>query len=185
MNFYPFHVGDYMSATSHLTPMEDLAYRRLLDLYYLSEKMLPFDAPECARLIRMREHEKTVADILSEFFSPVDNLGWRHTRCESELTAMVDKRTKARTSAQRSVEVRAANAKRALELSTTDVQLPIPIPIKRTRASAPVVNNFQKQEQFAITVPSKLAAETEAYLRTQAEHKAQCDREREARKAVG
>ncbi|RPP48164.1 hypothetical protein IPC1156_32430, partial [Pseudomonas aeruginosa] len=38
MNFYPFHPGDYMLRTAHLEPLEDLAYRRLLDLYYVGEK---------------------------------------------------------------------------------------------------------------------------------------------------
>ena len=37
MNYYPFHLGDYAARTAHLEPMEDLAYRRLLDLYYLGE----------------------------------------------------------------------------------------------------------------------------------------------------
>jgi uncharacterized protein YdaU (DUF1376 family) len=28
LNFYQHHIGDYASLTGHLTPMEDLAYRR-------------------------------------------------------------------------------------------------------------------------------------------------------------
>ena len=38
MHFYSFNIGDYASHTRHLTPMEDLAYRRLLDIYYLHEQ---------------------------------------------------------------------------------------------------------------------------------------------------
>ncbi|NDC25981.1 MAG: DUF1376 domain-containing protein, partial [Proteobacteria bacterium] len=34
MHYYPFHVGDYQAHTAHLTNTEDLAYRRMLDLYY-------------------------------------------------------------------------------------------------------------------------------------------------------
>ncbi|TXH13476.1 MAG: DUF1376 domain-containing protein, partial [Hyphomicrobiaceae bacterium] len=41
MHHYPFHPGDYMLDTAHLEPMEDLAYRRLLDFYYSSEKPIP------------------------------------------------------------------------------------------------------------------------------------------------
>ena len=41
MNFYPFHIGDYASATRHLTWIEDAAYRRLLDVYYVKEGPLP------------------------------------------------------------------------------------------------------------------------------------------------
>jgi len=54
MNYYPFHVGDYASHTAHLEPMEDLAYRRLLDLYYLRETPLPADIQSTAKLVRMR-----------------------------------------------------------------------------------------------------------------------------------
>jgi uncharacterized protein YdaU (DUF1376 family) len=41
MNYYPFHIGDYISHTSHLSDLEDLAYRRMIDLYYQTEE--PFE----------------------------------------------------------------------------------------------------------------------------------------------
>lgn len=31
MNYYPFHIGDYLTETAHLSWLEDCAYRRLLD----------------------------------------------------------------------------------------------------------------------------------------------------------
>ena len=34
MIYYPFHIGDYIAHTAHLDPIEDCAYRRLLDAYY-------------------------------------------------------------------------------------------------------------------------------------------------------
>ncbi|NDH69342.1 MAG: DUF1376 domain-containing protein, partial [Gammaproteobacteria bacterium] len=33
MHYYQFHIGDYKSHTHHLSLLEDLAYRRLLDFY--------------------------------------------------------------------------------------------------------------------------------------------------------
>ena len=33
MHYYPHHIGDYKSATAHLSNEEDLAYRRLLEMY--------------------------------------------------------------------------------------------------------------------------------------------------------
>ena len=68
MHFYSFNIGDYMSHTVHLSLMEDLAYRRCLDIYYLHEKPLPEDATEVARLIRMPEHKPEVVQVLKEFF---------------------------------------------------------------------------------------------------------------------
>ena len=50
MNYFPFHVGDYSAHTGHLEPMEDLAYRRLLDQYYLREGPLPADIQATAKL---------------------------------------------------------------------------------------------------------------------------------------
>ncbi len=41
MNYYPFHLGDYAAHTKHLGLLEDLAYRRMIDLYYTTEKPLP------------------------------------------------------------------------------------------------------------------------------------------------
>ncbi len=43
MNYYPFHIGDYAKKTRHLSWDEDMAYRRLIDAYYLHEGPLPAD----------------------------------------------------------------------------------------------------------------------------------------------
>lgn len=83
MNYYPFHLGDYAAHTAHLEPMEDLAYRRMLDLYYRTEKPLP-EPGEVARLIRMRDHAATIRDVLNEFFVQSPE-GYRHARCDEEI----------------------------------------------------------------------------------------------------
>jgi uncharacterized protein YdaU (DUF1376 family) len=100
VNYYPFHIGDYAAHTGHLEPMEDLAYRRLLDTYYLAEGPLPADPAECARKVRMREYVDTVASVLREFFVPTDD-GWRHIRCDEEIGRKQDKTEKAKASAER------------------------------------------------------------------------------------
>ena len=43
MNYYAFHIGDYASATRHLSWIEDAAYRRLIDCYYVREVPFPTD----------------------------------------------------------------------------------------------------------------------------------------------
>jgi uncharacterized protein YdaU (DUF1376 family) len=82
MNFYRFHVGDYIKHTSHLSAMEDLAYRRLLDYYYDSELPLPKDLRALARRIRI-DYE-VVASIVVEFFRDTDE-GWSSKRCDEEI----------------------------------------------------------------------------------------------------
>lgn len=78
------HIGDYSSHTGHLSLLEDLAYRRLIDRYYLSEKPLPADVGVVARQIGMRDHLDEVGFVLSEFFRPCVD-GWRHERCDREI----------------------------------------------------------------------------------------------------
>ena len=86
MHFYSFNIGDYMSHTVHLSLMEDLAYRRCLDIYYLHEKPLPEDATEVARLIRMPEHKPEVVQVLEEFFTHEVGTGYVHKRTNEEIT---------------------------------------------------------------------------------------------------
>lgn len=87
MNYFPFNLGDYAAHTAHLEEMEDLAYRRMLDLYYLHEKALPADIAEVARLVRLRKFTGDVESVLREFFVLGDT-GWSHLRCDEEITKM-------------------------------------------------------------------------------------------------
>ena len=142
MNYYPFHIGDYAAHTGHLEPMEDLAYRRLLDVYYMRELPFPVDIQITAKLVRMRSMSADVESVLKEFFILTDD-GWRHERCDAEIERMQDKQAKARASAQASVSARRAKSLNAsstnaetnssgrstnAEETQTDVELPTPTP---------------------------------------------------------
>jgi len=121
MNYYPFHLGDYATHTAHLDMLEDLAYRRLLDLYYLRETPIPADIQEAARLIRMKAQSEYVEAVLREFFELSED-GWRHGRCDEELARMQDKQAKARASAEASVRARQAKVQQTLNDRITDAQ---------------------------------------------------------------
>lgn len=97
MNYFPFHIGDYAVHTRHLSLMEDLAYRRLLDLYYTREHALPAEAAQVARLIGMREHVADVEAVLKEFFVPEEHGDWIHARCEAEIKKAQGAAERART----------------------------------------------------------------------------------------
>jgi uncharacterized protein YdaU (DUF1376 family) len=142
VNYYPFNVGDYAAHTAHLEPMEDLAYRRLLDQYYLREGPLPADIQATAKLVRMRSMAADVESVLREFFTLTED-GWRHSRCDAEVEKMQDKQAKARASgiasanarlkaqqeaAERALQSAQADAQRSLPAEPTDVQLPTPTP---------------------------------------------------------
>lgn len=89
MNFYPFHIGDYASATRHLSWDEDCAYRRLLDVYYTTEKPLPLDIKQVCRLAvaSTKAQRDAVAVVLEEFFEKTD-AGWINARADEEIDAM-------------------------------------------------------------------------------------------------
>ncbi|MGE0745273.1 MAG: YdaU family protein [Rhodospirillales bacterium] len=86
MNYYPHHIGDYASATAHLSLLEDGVYRRLLDWYYLDEKPLPADQKAIYRRVRAAsDAEREAVDVvLAEFFTLSDG-GYRHRRCDAEI----------------------------------------------------------------------------------------------------
>lgn len=102
MNYYPFHIGDYASATRHLTWDEDAAYRRLLDAYYVREAPLPLEPRQVYRLVcaSTEAQREAVDTILGEFFTKTED-GYRHARCDAELARMKDKRNKASQSASK------------------------------------------------------------------------------------
>jgi uncharacterized protein YdaU (DUF1376 family) len=125
--------------------MEDLAYRRLLDVYYMREGVLPADIQQAAKLVRLRSCAGDVESVLREFFTLTED-GWRHSRCDAEIAKMQDKQEKARASGIASANARKAYAERtskakptdaeqksmdverSLGESSTDVQLPTPTP---------------------------------------------------------
>ena len=91
MHYYSHHISDYMSHTGHLNPMEDLAYRRCLDIYYLHEKPLHEDASMVARKIRMPDNVPEVKIILEEFFTHDVGKGWINLRGDKEIKKYRDK----------------------------------------------------------------------------------------------
>jgi uncharacterized protein YdaU (DUF1376 family) len=83
MYYYQFHIGDYRADTAHLSNDEDLAYRRLLDMYYDLEKPIPTDTEWVSR--RLRLDTDVVLRVLKDFFLLQEN-GWFHGRCDEVIT---------------------------------------------------------------------------------------------------
>lgn len=102
MNYYPFHIGDYLSATRHLSWEEDAAYRRLLDTYYTSEKPLPVDLRAVCRLVlaTTETQREAVRVVLEEFFELTDE-GWTNSRADAEIAEMRVKQQKQRDKANK------------------------------------------------------------------------------------
>lgn len=84
MHYYQFNIGDYAKRTRHLSNIEDLAYRRLIDLYYITELPIPDDINKTARLITMRENAEEISNVLVDFFV-LDNGFWHNKRADEEI----------------------------------------------------------------------------------------------------
>jgi uncharacterized protein YdaU (DUF1376 family) len=103
MNFYPFHIGDYISHTTHLSDEEDLAYRRMMDLYYLNEQ--PFnDSSTLAR--RIKADVGLVEDLLNEFFVLYDDKCWHNKRIDEEIAKYHNRQNQASKAGKASVQAR-------------------------------------------------------------------------------
>lgn len=149
VNYYPHHIGDYTRDTAHLSMLEDCAYRRLLDIYYATERPLPKSQPELYRLVRARSHaEKLAVDIvIGEFFSETDS-GWVNKRASQEILKSKEKTDKARESANmRWHHSGDANAMR------TQCEGNAP------NNQKPITNNQIKKKHSAVALPEWLPAE--------------------------
>jgi uncharacterized protein YdaU (DUF1376 family) len=71
-----------MKHTLHLTPEEDLAYRRLLDMYYDTESPIPNNIPLVSRRLRMDSN--IVESVLNEFFEASQD-GYKNYRADGEI----------------------------------------------------------------------------------------------------
>jgi len=90
MNYYPFNIGDYSAHTAFLDPLEDIAYRRLLDIYYLHESPLENDIDKLSKAIRMRTHSDCIEYVLKEFFV-LKKGKWHNAGADKVLSKIYDK----------------------------------------------------------------------------------------------
>ena len=125
MHYYPFNIGDYKSHTAHLDDMEDLAYRRLLDLYYLHERYLDESSMTVARQIGMRDHHEKVQSVLQEFFV-LGETGWSNVRADREILRFHGKKDQAsragKASAQQKFNGRSTDVQRDFNGRSTESQ---------------------------------------------------------------
>ena len=122
MHYYQFNIGDYASHTRHLDLDEDLAYRRLLDMYYLHERPLNVDPAVVAKQIGMREKVQVVQDVLNEFFE-LGVEGWVNDRADKEIKHFHSKIEQASRAGKASAERR--SSARSTDVQPTNNQEPI------------------------------------------------------------
>ena len=87
MHYYSFNIDDYRGATAHLSNEEDLAYRRLLDMYYDTEQKIPLNLAWVAK--RLRVETATLNDVLNDMFVRHED-GYFHARCDEVIKQFKD-----------------------------------------------------------------------------------------------
>jgi uncharacterized protein YdaU (DUF1376 family) len=90
VNYYEHHIGDYDSETAHLSWLEDMAYTRLIRLYYRKECPIPADLAVVCRKIRAvsKQERQAVEDVLAEFFT-LEEDGWHQKTCDENIAAFL------------------------------------------------------------------------------------------------
>ena len=154
MHYYQFNIGDYHSHTSHLDEMEDLAYRRMIDYCYLNEIGLPKSVEEIARLIRMRTHCESIANVLREFFV-LKKSTYLCKRVEKDLEIFKEKSNKAKAS---------ANARWAKTKDLADANA-LRTECEGNANHKPITNNHKPLTNRARFTPPKVE-EVEDYVKT-------------------
>jgi len=158
MHYYQFNIGDYASHTRNLSLLEDLAYRRLLDEYYLHEHPLNPSVTLVARHIGMQGHEDEVKFVLETFFELTD-LGWTNNRANQEIEHF-------RAKTEQASRAGKASAARRLGIRSTDVQ--------PTNNQQPITNNQKNTKRPSVAPPVGVSPEVwESFVKHRKAKKAQ------------
>ena len=132
MHYYSFNIGDYASHTQRLSPLEDLAYRRLLDLYYLTERPINGCSTDVSREIGLSQYQQEVDYILSKYFTVTVD-GYVNNRVDKEIKYYKDKQRMASKAGKASGKARQIKAsEQTFNVCLTDDEPTIkhkPIPI--------------------------------------------------------
>lgn len=102
MRFFTFHIGDWVSHTWHLSPLEKAAYLAMIIEEATHEKPLPYDVEKIATRINMRTHCDCIANVLREFYECIEGeeKGYSNKRVRQEIEAAKEKSAKAKASAE-------------------------------------------------------------------------------------
>jgi len=157
MHYFQFNIGDYASHTQRLSLLEDLAYRRLLDEYYLHERPLNSGLTPVARQIGMRDHEDEVQFVLESFFQLTED-GWVNKRADKEIAHYKGKIEQASKAGKASAERRLNG--RSTNVQPNNNQQPITNkhkPIKNTVATPDGVTDIVWQDWLSLRKTKKAA----------------------------
>lgn len=98
IDWYKFNFGEYRHETVGMADAEDLAYRRLIDLYYANEGPLPADKEVLERMVAL--DYDCIEPVLKTFFRRLPD-GWAHDRLDKDLARRKAQAEQARAAGKR------------------------------------------------------------------------------------
>ena len=90
MDWYKFSIVNYQKQTSEIPDAEDLAYRRLMDLYFLTEGPITLDIETLTEVIRL--DADVIEPVLEAFFELTED-GYRHEEWQHQLDSQKRRRS--------------------------------------------------------------------------------------------
>ena len=156
MYFYPHHIGDYKAATTYLSNEEDLAYRRLLELYYDTEKAIEDDISLLSK--RLRVTPESLSFVLKEFFSHTKD-GWRNKRCDVVIKDYQEMAEKNRKNGK--LGGRPKGSKQAIENPVGFHSVPsgIPVVTQLEPNQEPITRNQKPKKATSVAAPEGVSLE--------------------------
>lgn len=98
MKWYKFPLDQYRKLSVELPDAEDLAFRRMIDLYYTIEGPLPVEEQALVEAIRL--DYDCIEPVLHGFFERTDN-GWRNDYLQADINTRKSRSEKNRASGKR------------------------------------------------------------------------------------
>lgn len=86
MNYYQHHIGDFNSGTVRMPQLARWLYRDMIEVYYDTEKPLPTDFEVlCMSIGAVGEEQRTAVKIVLALKFKLQDDGYHHERCDSEI----------------------------------------------------------------------------------------------------
>jgi len=112
VNWYKFRYAEYAMQTRHLTELEDLVYRRCIDLYYGHKQPFP-NAEWVAKRIQISDVQ-VVDSVLKEFFRFGEE-GYSYQQADDDLSDFEVKSQKARDAVNARWQIRSYSERNTLD----------------------------------------------------------------------
>jgi uncharacterized protein YdaU (DUF1376 family) len=141
----------------HLSNEEDLAYRRLLEMYYDTEKPIPDDIPLVAR--RIRTEVECLEFVLKEFFKKSPS-GWTNKRCAVVINDYQEMAEKNRANGKKGGRPKANKDKQENPVGFQSVPSGMPVATQVKANHKPITNNQEpknREQQRGSRLPADFA----------------------------